>query len=118
MPAPVVVIHDDLALREQMVNALQALSTKVASFSDPMRALDALEAGGKARVLVTRIDFGTGRLNGVALARMVKLKQPMVEVVFVGRPRNADHIKGIGEFIPLPLDPQTLVEAVRQRLVP
>ena len=116
MPAPVVVIFDDLEVREQMVNSLHEASLEVVSFSDPMRALDAIEATGQARVVVTRIDFGTGRLNGVALARMVKLKQPMVEVVFVGRPQNAEHIKGDGEFVPLPLDPQALVEAVRRRL--
>ena len=116
MPAPVVVIHDDLAVREQIVNALHGALIDAVSFSDPMQALDAIEASDQVRVVVTRIDFGTGRLNGIALARMVKLKQPMVEVVFVGRPQNAEHIKGDGEFVPLPLDPQALVEAVRGRL--
>ena len=116
MPAPVVVVFDDLEIREQIVDSLHKASINAVSFGDPMRALDAIDATGQAGVVVTRIDFGTGRLNGVALARMVKLKQPMVEVVFVGHPRNAQHIKGDGEFVPLPLDPQALVETVRRRL--
>ena len=116
MPAPVVVIFDDLAVRQQIANAMREASIDAVSFADPMRALDAIEASGQARVVVTRIDFGTGRLNGIALARMVRLKQPTVEVVFVGRPQDAEHIKGDGEYVPLPLDPQALVVAVRRRL--
>ena len=118
MPASVVVIHDDLAIQEQMLKALHEASLDAVSFADPMRALDAIEAGQKTRVVVTRIDFGSRRLNGVALARMVRLKKPTVQMVFAALPRNAEHIKGAGDFVPLPLDPDALVEAVRRRLAP
>ena len=100
------------------MDALHEASVDALSFASPMQALDAIEASEQAKNLVTRNDFGTGRLSGVALARMVKLKQPGMDVVFVGWPRNAEHVEEAGDFVPLPLDPQTLVETVSRRLSP
>jgi hypothetical protein len=48
-----------------------------------MAALDAIEVGSRLRVLVTRVDFGPGKPNGIALARMVRVKRPGTKVVFV-----------------------------------
>ena len=50
-----------------------------------MSALDAIESDTLLRVLVTRVDFGPGKLNGVALARMIRHKRPSVKTVIVGR---------------------------------
>jgi hypothetical protein len=54
-------------------------------------------------VLVTGVDFGDGRLNGVALARMVKVKRPDLQAVFVASLEDHPH--------------QALVDVVRQLLV-
>jgi hypothetical protein len=69
MPAPVIVAHDDKATREPAVAALIAAGLTAVGFHDLMAALDAVADD----VLVARIDFGAGKLNGVALARMRKL---------------------------------------------
>jgi DNA-binding NtrC family response regulator len=73
MPAPVIVAHDDKATRELAVAALIAAGLTAVGFHDLMAALDAVEDESRVRVLVARIDFGAGKLNGVALARMRKL---------------------------------------------
>jgi hypothetical protein len=84
MPAAVLVVHDEQNTRELAVGALRAAFLEAAGFADPMAALDAIEANSSVRVLVTRVMFGRpGKLNGIALARMVQLKRPGIKVVFV-----------------------------------
>jgi DNA-binding response OmpR family regulator len=103
MPAPVLVAHDDKATRELAVAALIAAGLAAVGFHDPMVALDAVEDDSRVRVLVTRVDFGAGKLNGVALARMLKLKRPDVKILFLALPENRKHAEGMGEFLPMPL---------------
>jgi hypothetical protein len=67
-------------------------------------------------VLVTRVDFGPGKLNGAALARMLRLKRRDVKTVFVARPENRFYVDGQREFIPMPLDAPVLVDTVARML--
>ncbi len=76
MPAAVLVVHDEPDTRELAVTALRAAFLDVIGFDDPMAALNAIEDDTRVRVLVTRVAFGPGKLNGVALARMVRVKRP------------------------------------------
>jgi DNA-binding NtrC family response regulator len=115
MPAPIIVVHDDDDVRQAAMAALRAARHECAGFAHPMAALDAIEDNSQVRVLVTRVDFGAGALNGVALARMLRSTQ-RVRVVFVALPENELHTKGMGVFLPMPLDPPKLVEAVEQVL--
>lgn len=46
----------------------------------PIAALDAIEATSRVRVVVTRVDFGEGKLNGAALARMLRVKLLGVDI--------------------------------------
>lgn len=116
MPSPVVVVHNETETRELAVTALQAAGHEVADFADPMQALSAVRASGRARVLVTRIDFGPGRLHGVALAQMVQAKQQSIRALFIGRPENQHYTDGVGAFLPVPLDAQALVETTNRLL--
>ena len=121
MPASVVVIHDDAAIREAALAALRLAGLDAVGFAKPLEALDAIEADSRARVLVTRVDFGSGEVNGVALARMVAFKRlasnDNVKVVFVDRPEYHRASQDIANaFLSLPLDPATLVMEVRRAL--
>ena len=81
--------------------------------------MDAIEEHSLVRVLVTRVDFGAGKLNGVALARMLRVKRPGAQVLFLALQSNAHHTEGVGEFLPMPLvEPHRLVDAVSKLLVP
>jgi hypothetical protein len=82
-----------------------------------MTALDAMDSPTRVRVLVTRVDFGPGKLNGAALARMVSVKQPAARVVFIAQEQNRHHTRGLGGFLPVPLDPKALVDVVGRLLV-
>lgn len=118
MPATIVIVHDNKTIRSAARLAIRSAGHDVAAFADPMTALDAIEANSKVRVLVTRIDFGPGRLNGVALVQMLRVKQitqdgrSSLQPIFLDRSDNAHHAKGIGAFVPVPFDPPTLVAAI------
>ena len=116
MPAPVIVAHDNKATRELAVAALIAAGLTAVGFHDLMAALNAVEDDSRVRVLVARIDFGAGKLNGVALARMLKLKRPDVKILFLALPENREHAEGVGEFLPMPLVPYLLVDTVGRML--
>ena len=116
MPAPVVVVHQQLETQRMLMSTVRAAGYEVAGFADPLRALDAIEAGSRARVVVTRLDFGPGKLNGIALARMLRHKGLGVQVVFVGKAEKARYLDGTEEFVPHPVDPAAVADAVRRAL--
>jgi DNA-binding NtrC family response regulator len=95
MPAAVLVVHNEPNTRELAVTALRAAFLDVIGFDDPMAALNAIEDDTRIRVLVTRVAFGAGKLNGVALARMVRVKRPGTKVVFVARAEKSSHTEGL-----------------------
>ena len=114
MPALVLVAHDDAATRELAVAALNAAGVTAVGLHDPIAALDAIEGAFLVRVLVTRVDFGDGKLNGVALARMARVKRPRLKVLFLARPENREHAEAVGDCLPMPIDPHLLVDVVEK----
>ena len=78
MPVHIVIVHNDAAFLETVCAALSASGKSVCGYSDAMQALDALEDAATTDVLVTRVDFGRGTLNGVALARMAQFRKPVL----------------------------------------
>jgi DNA-binding NtrC family response regulator len=117
MPAAVLVVHNEQSTRELAVSALRAAYIEAVGFADPMVALDAIEASSRVRVLVTRVMFGPNKLNGVALARMVRVKWPGTKVMFVALEEYAPHTEGLGVFLPMPLNPDIFVATVSRLLV-
>jgi DNA-binding NtrC family response regulator len=116
MPAPVLVVHQDAEICSQMLGALRAAQCEAAGFHSSMTALNAIENGSRARVLVTQVDFGAGTLNGDALARMLRLKRPKIKVVYVDHAENQRHITVGGPFLPYPIDLNALTKTVRHLL--
>jgi hypothetical protein len=101
MPARYVIVHDD----PEFTNALsQRLGPNVASFSDPTIALMALEAAKNVTFLITRLQFGDRQPIGLSLARLARSRRPDVRVVFTGLPHHRRYARGLGEFIPEPVE--------------
>jgi hypothetical protein len=81
-----------------------------------MSALDALEEAQRVEVLITRVLFPTGQPNGVALARMARLKRPRIKIIFAALPETREHTEGLGEFLPAPADPVEVAALVGKML--
>jgi len=123
MPATIVIVHDNKRIRSAALLAIRAAGHDVTAFDDPMTALNAVEKDSKVRVLVTRIDFGPGRLNGVALVQMLRVKQitqdgrSSLRPVFLDQSENSHHAHGVGSFVATPLDAQTPVAIIASALI-
>jgi DNA-binding NtrC family response regulator len=116
MPASVVVVHDDKDFVNQLTTALRLTRYDVAAFVDPMAALDALDASRLLEVLVTRVRFAPGKMNGVSLARMARSKRPGIRVLFTALPEFENYAEGLGKFMPMPVSLPDVVDAVVRML--
>jgi hypothetical protein len=76
MPARVVVVLDEAdGLAQRTVETLLAEGIDTLALPSSMVALDALEASQRIELLVTCPEFVAGPPNGIALARMARLKR-------------------------------------------
>lgn len=116
MPERIVVAHDDLEFRETVTAALKAAGYGVRAFAGSMDAIVALDAAERIQLLITCVNFPQGTPNGVALARMARLKKPGVYVLFAAREESRQHTEGLGEFLPIPVRSEDIVATVERML--
>ena len=112
MEQRVILVHDDAKVLAEMAAALNSNGYEVSAFASTLQALDAIEPADRVDVLVTSVLFPLGTPHGISLAQMAKSKRPEMRVLFTAAPEFADHTAGIGDFLPLPVDPADLVKAV------
>jgi len=116
MPGSVLIVHDMPSFLLESAMALGEAGHHVATFTDPMAALKAVEHIEPLDILITRVTFPEGRPNGIALARTFRVKRPTLKVIFAARAHWEAHTEGVGELVPHPVDLRQLVETV-MRLV-
>jgi DNA-binding NtrC family response regulator len=116
MPARIVLAHDDEAFVIAATVALRNAGYSIVTFTDSMVALEALLAARSVELLITRIEFASGKPNGIALARMGRAKRPGMKVVFTASPEFAEQAEGLGAFLPLLADATDLVATVARLL--
>jgi DNA-binding NtrC family response regulator len=100
MPARVVVVHDDPEFIDSLA---EKLGPGVAWFTDPVRALTALESARTVEFLVTCLAFADRQPVGLSLARAVRAARPDVRIIFTGHPEHREYARGLGEFIEQPV---------------
>ena len=82
-----------------------------------MVALTALEkAPERVEVLITRMQFGEGKINGLSLALMARTQRSAIKVVFTAPPEFEQYTVGVGEYMPATVDVPELVETVQRLL--
>ena len=114
MPGDVAIVHDDPVFLARASAALRRAGFDVVAFSDPIVALDGIEADQPIHALVTRVTFPEGKPHGVSLALVLRAKHPGLKVVFTARAERIEHTEGIGELVQHPVDLEKLVEAVER----
>ena len=112
MPANIILVHDDLTFVGDVVDALKSAGHNIASFRDPIDAMESINATSRIDILITRVHFRSGRGNGVALAGWARTQRPEVNVLFTVAPENIEHVEEIGEFVVAPIQIPELVATV------
>ena len=73
-------------------------------FTDPIRALLALESAKTVAFLVARLQFADRQPVGLSLARVTKAIRPDVRVIITGSHDQGEFAREVGEFIPEPVE--------------
>ena len=112
MPAAIVAVLDQPGVADEVVARLTTAGYDAAALPDPMAALNALEGAVRIEVLVTGLDHGPNKPNGISLALMARSKRPGIRVLFVGDGELAHYAAGLGEFLAEPVGVTDVVEHV------
>lgn len=119
MPATIVLVYDEPRVAADIAIALRAKNYDIAVFNDPLAAMVALDTPDKIRVLITSIHFPEGRSNGLAMARMTRLKGRNVHAILIDAPETQHFATEIsGTFLPTPVNMERLLAAVKDALQP
>ena len=113
MPSRIVVVLDDFALARATAVSLNSIGFESIALRNSMAALDALEGAERIELLVTSTDFPEGQPNGLALARMTKLRRPDFKAIFIGSADLARLVDDLGTLMTGPVGVGEIVEAVR-----
>ena len=116
MPARLAVVHDDPIFLNGTVSALLRAGYDVASFSQSMAAISALETQQRVDILITRVGLPEGTPHGVALALMARARRPGIRILFTAPPELASHAEDIGEVLVAPVTAEAVVAKVRKML--
>ena len=116
MTKHILIVDDDAVFAEAIGSILRQAGYQVDIAGHFDAALKRLE-GGRIDVLLTDIVMPSG-VNGVALARMARLRQPALAVVYL----TGFDVPGIerealfGTLLRKPVDQDKLIQAIEERL--
>ncbi len=121
MDSPIILlVEDDDGSRYATEKSLTRAGFRVHAAADTMQALGLTDAGLVPDCLVVDIGMPAGTPHGLALANMLRAKNPKLLLVFVtGNPQALEALRGMPEptasFLK-PVEFAPLVEAIRSRL--
>jgi CheY-like chemotaxis protein len=112
----ILVVEDDSACREAVGRVLQREGYGVSLTTDFRGALEILESDQPVDLLLADIVM-PDRVNGIALARMARLRRRDIKIVYM----TGYHIPGIdrealGPILRKPIDDKVLIEEVERAL--
>jgi CheY-like chemotaxis protein len=110
------VVDDDEAFREATAGVLRSAGYNVLVAPDYRLALDILESDKPIALLLVDIVM-PDRVNGLALARMARLRRPGISVVYLsGYDIPGLETEALGPIIRKPVDDDHLLDAVARVL--
>jgi DNA-binding response OmpR family regulator len=116
MPATVVVVLNELEIAKRVARSLGAAGRDAIAVDDPHVALEVLENASQIELLVTNVDHGDGKPNGVSLALMARRKRPKIKAIFVGSAHDAHWVGGIGALMAPPVNVEEMVATITAML--
>ena len=108
-------IDDNEALRFTLGLHLTECGFSVVEMAGSVEALDRLDAGEVPQLIVTDLELAQGQPNGLALARMAKLRLRHLPVIFLIGSVDLDQedIGDLGKVVLKPVDLDVLVNLIR-----
>ena len=113
----ILVVDDDAVFRDTAASILRSAGYRVHSAPDYRLALEILERGDPVDLLILDIVM-PDRVNGFALARMARLRRPMLKVIYISGfdIPHATEEEALGPIIRKPLDNDQLLDEIARIL--
>jgi DNA-binding NtrC family response regulator len=111
MPARIVVVLDEPAAASQAAALFQAQGYDAISLPESLTALEALSGATHVELLVTSLNHGPGKPNGISLVLMTRQRRPGLKALFVGDESMERHTNGLGAFLAAPVRIEDVVSA-------
>lgn len=114
--ATLLIAEDDVQQRTMLAHVLERAGFKVVAADDGQQALDLWRLEGQ-RIDALIADIDMPRLNGVELARTIRLESPRLPIILTsGRARPAGSLEDT--FIAKPYSPEALIAILERLLEP
>lgn len=114
--AGILVVHDEVDKCATLCAALRGAGYDAVPRTSSLEALSDLDGAEPWAALVTRARFARGQPNGVALARMARMKRPGIKIVFFADPRFERAAEGLGEYASIKAGADGVLDAVTRLL--
>jgi CheY-like chemotaxis protein len=108
----VMVVEDEALVRLLLAERLRESGFSVIEAGRADEALTYIEAGGRVDLVFTDINM-PGPINGIDLAREIRIRFPAIPVILTS---GAHREEGLGLFIPKPYELEDAVAAVLEAL--
>jgi two-component SAPR family response regulator len=117
MGARVVLVSPDYCFLDQAAASLSQKGHVVFRFSNPLDALNMIEANNLIDLLITRADLGPDVLCGISLAVLARAHEPKIKVLLTATPAYAEAARSVGDTVERPLCVHDLVVAAENILL-
>ena len=116
--AVVLIVEDELALREMSSLALEMAGYSVCEAAAAQAALDILESGQIVDLMFTDVQM-PGQFNGLELARIVSVRWPLVKLIVTSGSFliKAGDLPSDGRFLAKPYTISQLLQFVNDLIV-
>lgn len=110
-PIAVLVVEDEAFVRMVVVDFLADRGLRVLEADNAHRAIQILEKNENVKVVFTDINM-PGKLNGIALGRLVRERWPHIHVVMTTGAPQGEEIPEGAQFIAKPFDHDSLADQI------
>ena len=110
MPQRILVVEDNDGLRFALSCELEAAGYEVSQAHDYQGALDVLDSGRRFTLLI--VDLVLPGVNGFALARMARVRQRTLKVLYMTGFENVPMSEANGPVLFKPIAPEVLLATI------
>jgi CheY-like chemotaxis protein len=111
----ILLVEDEILVRAMVAEELCEAGMRVIEAANAEEAMQHLGAGHAVDVVFTDIEM-PGAMNGLDLARRLRVDFPQIKVLITSGRLSSDQAASIRPFFPKPYDIADLLEYIRQAL--
>lgn len=110
----ILLVEDEILIRLNLADQLRDAGMNVVEAATADEAWRYIKSGGRVDLIFSDVQM-PGSMDGVGLARRVKVEHPEFKVILTSGTRT-DGIQGLAVFMPKPSMPSAVVSIIREIL--